>query len=139
MPLTDKRILIIEDNSQNRVIYQMMMIKARAQVSFDRQGADGLHMLRTRKKYDLIILDLMLAQGISGFDVFKEIKAESDFSDIPIVAVSAADPAETIPKLQELGFDGFIAKPLDSKLFPRQLERILDGEKVWDSGRTFEL
>ena len=134
LKLEGKRIFIVEDNSHNRIIYQVMLVKARARVSFERRGRNTVQIMKERGKYDLIILDLMLAGGISGFDIFKEIRAEPDFDGVPIVAVSAAEPAMAIPKAQELGFDGFITKPIDDDLFPGQLAAIIDGEKIWYAG-----
>jgi len=48
-----------------------------------------------------------------------------------VVAVSADNPSEAIPKAKSLGFAGFISKPVDQQAFPFQLQRILDGENLW--------
>jgi DNA-binding NarL/FixJ family response regulator len=37
-----------------------------------------------------------------------------------------------VSRAREKGFDGFISKPLKMSEFPRQVERILNGEAVWD-------
>jgi len=37
-----------------------------------------------------------------------------------------------INRVRELGFTGFISKPLDQKRFPEQVKRILHGEQVWE-------
>ncbi|MDZ4770914.1 MAG: hypothetical protein SGJ24_17450 [Chloroflexota bacterium] len=37
-------------------------------------------------RFDLIILDLMLSQGVSGYDIFRRIRALAEFDAIPIVA-----------------------------------------------------
>ncbi len=134
MGLEGKRIFVVEDNVQNRVIYQMTLIKHGARLVFDRWGRDALRSMRGFQKFDLIILDLMLPDGRSGYDIFKEIRAVPELADIPIVAVSAADPNAAIPKAQELGFSGFIAKPINVDCFAEQLERVMNGEKVWYAG-----
>lgn len=134
MPLSNKRILIIEDNSQNRVIYQMMLLKAHARVTFDRWGRDTPGLMQRLAPYDLIILDLMLPMNQTGYDTFEEIRAVDEFASIPIVAVSAADPSTAIPKARSMGFNGFIAKPINDEIFIEQLARIIAGEKIWDTG-----
>lgn len=134
MSLERKRILIVEDSSQNRVVYQMMMIKAKAQVTFDRWGRDTLNLMDKLPSYDLIIIDLMLSLNRTGYEVFEEIRKVEAYANIPIVAVSAADPSTAIPKAKEMGFDGFIAKPINDDMFIEQLARIIDGEKIWDAG-----
>jgi CheY-like chemotaxis protein len=84
----------------------------------------------------MIILDLTLPRGVSGYDIYDEIRAMPQFDKVPIVAVSATDPVIGIPKAKLKGFSGFIAKPIDDVHFPRQLAKIMGGETVWDMGIT---
>jgi CheY-like chemotaxis protein len=134
MILKDKYVFVVEDNLQNRIIFQMMLVRHGAHVEFERWGRNTLERLQAMHKVDVIILDLNLAEGISGYEIFDQIRSMPTFNDIPIVAASATDPATGIPKTQMKGFNGFIAKPLDDAKFPRQIAKIIEGEKIWDSG-----
>ncbi len=134
MSLQGKRIFVVEDNTMNRVVFLMTLTVTGAQVTFDRWGKEALRTLREMRGVDLILLDLMLPSGLTGFDVFREIRSHTEFAEVPIVAVSASEAGVTIPKVRELGFAGFIAKPIDDALFPKQLERIIAGEKIWYDG-----
>jgi CheY-like chemotaxis protein len=134
MLLKNKHIFIAEDNSQNRIIFQMMLVRQGAKIYFERWGDDAIFRLHTMPQCDLIILDLSLAAGISGYDIFKQIRAAPEFDGVPIVAVSATDPSQGIPKTREMGFAGFIAKPIDDALFPKQLLSIINGEHIWYAG-----
>jgi CheY-like chemotaxis protein len=134
MILKGKHIFIVEDNLTNRVVFQMSLLVEGAKVDFERWGDNIIAQLRSRPHIDLIILDLMLAGGISGYDIFTEIRTHNEFDHIPIVAVSAAETTVAIPKAQALGFSGFIAKPIDESLFPRQLARIINQDKIWYEG-----
>lgn len=134
MDLSNKRIFFVEDDPRNRVIYQVMMIRHGARTHFDKWGKDTVNKIKELGKVDLIVLDLMITGGMSGFEIFEEIRAENEFAKVPILAVSAADPSTAIPKAQKLGFDGFIGKPIDDDLFPEQLWRIMNGENVWYAG-----
>jgi len=80
----------------------------------------------------MILLDLMLARGNNGYDFFQAIRALPQFTYTPIVAVSATDASKGIPRAQADGFSGFIAKPIDSDLFPQQLAHILQGRAIWE-------
>jgi CheY-like chemotaxis protein len=77
---------------------------------------------------DIVFLDLEMPV-LDGYEVFAELKERYRMTT-PIVAytvhTSESAPAAT------LGFDGFLAKPLDVDLFPSQLQRILNGERVWN-------
>jgi two-component system cell cycle response regulator DivK len=57
-----------------------------------------------------------------------------EFKDVPIIAVSAMDPAIAIPEARIRGFSGFIAKPIEAHLFPEQVARVINGEEVWYVG-----
>ena len=132
--LSGKSIFCVEDNVSNRVIFQLSIVTNGAVVYFERWGRDAIARLTEMRQVDLIILDLMLTDDISGFDIFDQIRAIPDLTNAPIVAVSAMDPSVAMPKAKEKGFSGFIAKPIDKELFPRQLATIMNGGEVWNSG-----
>ena len=135
--LMGKRVFIVEDNLMNRTVYQIMLRMHGAKVEFDRWGRDTTFLMKTFDDIDLIILDLMLPNGDDGFEIFKKIREVADHEDIPIIAVSASDPSTAIAKTQKLGFSGFIAKPINDEIFPDQLIRIMNGEKIWYAGERF--
>jgi CheY-like chemotaxis protein len=136
--LQGKRIFIVEDNVQNRVVFTMVLQIHGARVEFDRWGRETLSRMRNFPNMDLIILDLMLPNGVTGYQVFDEIRTVPDYAAVPIIAVSAAEPAIALPKTREKGFNGFIAKPVDDELFPKQLARVMAGEKIWSAGAAFQ-
>ena len=134
MDLSNKRIYIVEDDPRNRVIYQVMMIRHGARVHFDNWGKDAVSKIKAFGRVDLIILDLMITGGPDGYSIFKEIRSEPELNDVPIIAVSAADPSTALPKAQQMGFSGYIGKPINDEIFPEQLARVMDGEEVWYAG-----
>jgi CheY-like chemotaxis protein len=137
MHLKNKVIFIVEDNAQNRVVFQMALVTSGARVEFERWGAEAVSRLENLRRVDLIVLDLMLSNGVSGYDIFSEIRVLPKYDDVPIVAVSAAEPAVAIPKTRDLGFSGFIAKPIDDDLFPKQIDQVLSGQKLWYAGERY--
>ncbi|MBL8161992.1 MAG: response regulator [Anaerolineae bacterium] len=132
--LLNKRIFIVEDNMQNRVIFQIALVRYGAIVDFERMGRDTIYRLRGKDNLDLIILDLMLAEGLSGFDLVEQIRALPNCATVPILAVSAMDAAVAMPKARAMGFAGFIAKPIDNYDFPKQVLAVINGEQVWHAG-----
>ena len=131
MLLKGKTILITEDYPLNRVTFQITLSLQGASVVFERFGQGTVEKAKFLSKIDLIVLDLMLANGVDGYQVFQEIRKVSQFDDVPIVAVSASDPTQAMEKCKALGFNGFIPKPIDERLFPGQLLRIMEGEQIW--------
>ena len=76
----------------------------------------------------------MLYRGLSGFDIFQAIRAMPEFDQIPIIAISASESTQAIPKARELGFSGFISKPIDEALLADQVARVMAGEQIWYEG-----
>ena len=131
MLLENIKIFIVEDNLENRIITRLLLLQHGARVDFDIWGRNTVSRLRAFAPVDLILMDLMLPRGSSGFAIFDDLRAVPDFANIPIVAVSAADPSQAMALCRDKGFAGFIAKPVDDELFPRQLLKILNHENVW--------
>lgn len=132
--LAYKRIFIVEDNLANRAIEQMLLERHGARTAIERFGTDTLEKLDAFAPVDIIVMDLMLPDGVSGFDVADQIRENINYANVPIVAVSASDPAESMPTAKAKNFAGFISKPIDFDAFPQQIARILDGEEIWYEG-----
>jgi CheY-like chemotaxis protein len=126
-----KKVFIIEDNATNLVIAKRLLENEGALVSFERWGKHTIEKLKEFSPVDIILLDLMFPNNVTGYDLFDQIREVVEFKTVPIVAVSASYPAETIPKVKEKGFCAFIAKPIEYEEFAGQVARILGGEEVW--------
>lgn len=133
--LEGKRILIVEDNVKNLAIFASVLRRKGATVFQDNWNAGTVNLIHDHLPIDIILLDLMLRHGKSGYDIFDEMAAIPDLKNIPIVAVSAADPDTEIPKAKEKGFAGFIAKPVNISQFPEHIATCIGGEKIWVASR----
>lgn len=133
MHLQGKRVFIVEDNVGNRAIAQLVLEQNGAVVQMDRWGRDTIAKLQRFDPVDVILMDLMLPDGISGYDIHDQIRELPKFDHTPIVAVSAANPPEAIPETQAHGFSGFISKPISLPLFAQQIADIIAGEQIWYS------
>jgi CheY-like chemotaxis protein len=139
MLLKHKRIFLVEDNQSNATIIQMLLEQEGARVLRGRWGGpDTIQLFKKALPIDLIVMDLMLPNGITGYDVYDDLVRCGDADGIPVVAVSAGEPAIAIPKTRDKGFSGFIAKPVDFTHFPNQIADILMGTPVWSTGRIME-
>ena len=136
MILKGKNIFIVEDDMENRVVFNVILRKHGAVAHFERHGEWATTQLWVLPQIDLIIMDLNLAEGHSGFDVAVQIREYSGgkYAKIPIVAVSATDPSIAIPQAKVHDFAGFIAKPIKYSLFAQQVLDLINGENIWDDG-----
>lgn len=104
-----KKILIIEDEEAIAMIEQDYLELSNFETEVVGDGTSALQKL-SDNSYDLILLDLMLPGGMSGYDVCKKIRGQVD---IPIIMVTAK--TESLDKVLglELGADDYLTKPFD--------------------------
>ncbi len=104
------RILCIDDNRRNLSILQELL-EDDFELDCAPSGEDGLNSLKEARP-ELILLDVMMP-GVDGYEVCKQVKADPETSEIPIVLVSALSRSED----RELGFaagaDAYLSKPFD--------------------------
>jgi DNA-binding response OmpR family regulator len=114
------RILIVDDEKQIVDIIRAYVQREGyiALAAFD--GNSALEMAREQRP-DLIVLDLMLP-GLTGWDVCRAIRAESD---VPIIMLTARD--DTTDKIVglELGADDYVTKPFDPKELISRIRAVL--------------
>jgi DNA-binding response OmpR family regulator len=110
--MSNKKILIIEDDSHVRLGYHVRL-KANHYDTFF--AADALTSMTEARKHqpDLIILDLGLPAG-DGFIVMDRLKANTHLAVIPIIVVSGRDPSANRQRALQAGAKAFFQKPVDN-------------------------
>jgi len=81
-----KKILIIEDEQIVANVYRNKLVVEGYLAEITPDGEGGLKLMRTFQP-DAIVLDLMLPK-MSGIEVIKEIRSDTDFSKLPIIVLS---------------------------------------------------
>ncbi len=117
------RILLIEDNPQNRYLATFLLEKRGHTVLQAATGFQGLAMAASARP-DLILLDIQLP-GMDGHSVARALKADPRCSRIPIIAVTSYAMVGDREKCLEAGAEGYLEKPIDAKSFVTQIERYL--------------
>ena len=131
MLLKGKHIFVIEDNVSNRAVILTLLQQHGAITHFDQWGTHTIDQLRQLDHVDLILMDLMLPRGVSGYDVFDRLQQVPELATIPVVIVSASDPGAEMTKARERGFMGFITKPINHHTFPHRIASVIQGQQVW--------
>jgi CheY-like chemotaxis protein len=125
-----KRVLLVEDNADNRFIYSAMLRHAGYEVIIATDGHEGLDLGRTRAPH-LVLMDLSLP-GLDGLEVTRRLKAEPATQHTPIVALTAhALPADRARAL-EAGCDVYLAKPIAPPAVLAEVKRLI-GPAATDS------
>lgn len=128
-------VLIVEDNVRNyALLARLLAFMGIKQAEWKRSGWQVLEFARdTMSHVDLILLDIHLPEE-DGYEVLNRLRKEDHFQDTKIVAVTADVTNANLSRAKTAGFDGFLAKPINVDQFPDQIQRILQGEAVWDLG-----
>jgi two-component system cell cycle response regulator DivK len=133
--LKDLRVLIVEDNARNyALLARLLSFMGVRQTEWKRSGWQILEFAReAMPQVDLILLDIHLPEE-DGYEVLTRLREDNFFHSTRIVAVTADITSPNLSRARCAGFDGFLAKPIDVDRFPDQIQRILEGESVWDLG-----
>jgi CheY-like chemotaxis protein len=106
-------ILIAEDYDDNRELLRLLLAGANYEVREARNGQECLTMACKHPLPDLIMVDLSMPE-LDGWEVFRQLKANSNTANIPCVAVTAHTDTDRIRALQS-GFSAFVGKPFKTE------------------------
>lgn len=112
-----KKILIIEDDPEERLILGRELRKEGYIVYESPTGEEGLKVFKEDKP-DLVILDVMLP-GIDGWEVLKRIKKGPLSRKVPVMMLTGKSEDKDKIKGYDFGADYYVTKPYNiSKLLP---------------------
>ena len=110
-----KRILVVEDQEDNRRIMHDLLSDAGFEVLEAGSGDKGVEMAQTHEP-DLILMDLQLP-GIDGYEATRQIKSNPVLKKIPVIAVTSYALSGDNDLALEAGCDAYFSKPVS----PRKL------------------
>jgi CheY-like chemotaxis protein len=102
-------VLIIEDDSRSIQLLELILGSEGYGVTVARRGDEGLALMRSRR-FDLLVLDLMLP-GMDGFEILRQVRADPQLADVPVIISSARAQAASKRQAAELGATAYLTKP----------------------------
>jgi two-component system, cell cycle response regulator DivK len=103
------RILIVEDQEDNRRILRDLLTHAGYELLEATNGLDGV-ALAGAERPDLILMDIQLP-GVDGYEATRRIKADPALRAIPIIAVTSYALSGDEVKARAAGCDDYVTKP----------------------------
>jgi signal transduction histidine kinase/DNA-binding response OmpR family regulator/HPt (histidine-containing phosphotransfer) domain-containing protein len=117
------RVLLVEDNELNREVATGLLEGAPVTVSAADNGEVAIRMLND-SKYDVVLMDMQMPV-MDGLAASRAIRQNSQFKDLPIIAMTANVMAGDREKCVEAGMNDHLGKPIDpDKLFEALLRWI---------------
>ena len=119
----NKRILLIEDNEQNRYLAAFLMQARGWEMLHAEDGPSGI-ALAGQVGPALILLDIQLP-GMDGYAVARALRLDPALAAIPIVAVTSYAMPGDRERCLAAGCNGYIEKPIDPGTFAVEVERFV--------------
>jgi two-component system cell cycle response regulator DivK len=117
------KILIVEDNAQNRLLMVDILTAHGFEVLEARDGKEGIASAKTNKP-DLILLDMQMPV-MDGLEAARLLKADPETASIKIVAVTSFAMKGDRERILAAGVDEYMAKPIDTRQLPLLIRRLL--------------
>lgn len=127
-----KRVLIVEDDSDTRLAYHILLQVKEYETYFAKDPLSCLWEAH-RHRPDIILLDIGLEAG-DGFRAMEHLRAAAHLEKIPIVIVSARDARECEQRALDSGAKAYLQKPIDQRILLAVISSLI-GES---SGKTPE-
>src|SRR5688572_22126033 len=119
------RILIVEDNQENRDSLTRRLERRGLEVISANDGKAGVEMARAEKP-DLVLMDMNMPE-VDGWEAARRIKAEPGQGDLPVIALTAHAMTGDRERALDAGCADYHAKPIEFPKLLAQIEAILKG------------
>src|SRR5437773_2342776 len=127
------KILYIEDNRENRMLVRAVLEASGYTIVEAEDGLAGIEAA-IREEPALILLDINLP-GVDGYEIVAILKSFPNLASTPVIAVTAYAMQGDRQRTLVAGCDGYIQKPINVDVFPRQVAEFLGGKRERVEGR----
>lgn len=121
----DEYILIAEDSAPNRKILQVILESQGYSVLAYEDGEQAWEGLEAEKDKNIVAVysDIMMP-NMSGIDLLKKVRESDSHKALPFSLVTAVPDKDYLIQAKELGVQGFIVKPIDTKKLVAHLDKL---------------
>jgi CheY-like chemotaxis protein len=118
-----RRILLVEDDVRNVFAITRVLEPHGAIVEIARNGREALAVLERNADTDLVLMDIMMPE-MNGFDAMRAIRTQRQWTNLPIIALTAKAMPDDRLKCLQAGANDYITKPID-------VEKLLSLLRIW--------
>ncbi len=124
-------VLLVEDDPELQRVLAALLQKDNITLIAAHNAAEAFDLAH-EKLPDLIVLDLGLPEGASGFDVLRQLKANPRTANIPVIVLTARNRTEDKLRGFELGAVDYLTKPFESAELRARLRAMLRAKQLQD-------
>jgi len=125
----NRRVLVVDDIEVNRIIVTEILNAANFDTDIASSGKDALVILREAsavgEPFDLLISDYLMPE-MDGEMLAHEIRNDATISQTPILVLTSVDEAEHVKRIHEIGIQGLLVKPAQSKQLLQTVKAALE-------------
>ena len=121
-------VLLVEDDSPTRNILNFILTRGEGYLT--RQASDVktfVLALKTKPLPNVVILDLELPGGVSGFKILQKIRAHPIIKDMPVIIFSGHSGPQELQQGLSLGADAYLSKPAKAEAIIAAIKGVLGG------------
>ena len=110
--LAGRQVLIVDDDLRNIFALSSVLERQRMTVLFAENGREGIEVLVSGEPVDIVLMDVMMPE-MDGYDTTRAIRRIPEFSDLPIISLTAKAMKGDREKCIAAGASDYITKPVD--------------------------
>lgn len=124
------RVLVVDDDEVNRDVLSRRVRSQGAEAEVAASGREALEALGARP-FDAVLLDVMMPD-MDGYQVLREMKADTSLRDIPVIMISALNEVESTVRCIRLGAEDYLTKPFDPTVLRARLGACIEKKRLRD-------
>lgn len=122
-----KKILVIEDTPEYRIVVKHILSKKQFQVSEAENGTDGI-AIALRELPELIVCDIGLPD-MTGFEILERLLTEPTMANTKFIFLTALEDEESMKRAMRLGATNFLSKPVTAPELLEAVDHVFSTER----------
>jgi len=132
------KLLLVEDNVINQQVARETLEQEGFFVDIADDGKIAIGKMYENNNYDLILMDLQMPV-MDGYEATEEIRKDTQFDNVPIVAMTADAMTGVQEQVKKIGMNGYVTKPINQKELWKSLVLWIEpGERELPEGFSLE-